>query len=226
MVFHFREYLDKGIAICRQHWMQFAIATFLYLLILVGIDYVSTLHFYLYILSSFLTLPLTMGLYIMISKAFKGETPNVGDLFEGFKFFVPLAILLILISLALLPPFVLGEYLGLAFIVAVLLHIFYNWKSMKNYFSKKSFIIIAVTTLLVSNVFILQSLNQKQSPKGKIIKSVLQAPLKDSYTILNIINAKEKLEKEGFEVVEASTLQELAKLNGKNPFEIISILTK
>jgi len=120
----------------------------------------------------------------------------------------------------------LHEYLGLAFIVAVLLHIFYNWKSMKNYFSKKSFIIIAVTTLLVSNVFILQSLNQKQSPKGKIIKSVLQAPLKDSYTILNIINAKEKLEKEGFEVVEASTLQELAKLNGKNPFEIISILTK
>ena len=120
----------------------------------------------------------------------------------------------------------LHEILGLAFIAAVLLHVFYNFKSMKTYFSKKVFIGIAILALLVSNVFILQSLNQGESPKSLVIQSLLKAPLNDSYRILNIENPKEKLIKENLQITEASSLEELAKLNKTNPFKIISILTK
>ncbi len=120
----------------------------------------------------------------------------------------------------------LHEILGLVFVVAVILHVFYNFKSMKTYFTKKVFIGLAILTLVVSNVFILQSLNQKDDPKRLIIQSLLKAPLNDSYRILGVENAKEKLIKEDFQITDASSLEELAKLNTVSPFKMISILIK
>lgn len=120
----------------------------------------------------------------------------------------------------------LHEILGLAFVVAVLFHVFYNFKSMKTYFTKKIFIGLAILVLILSNIFILQSLNKGDSPKGFIIQSLLKAPLNDSYRILGIQNPKEKLIKENFHITDASSLDELAKLNTTSPFKLISILTK
>lgn len=120
----------------------------------------------------------------------------------------------------------LHEILGLIFFMAVITHVFYNFKSMKNYFTKKVFITIAIATLVVTNTFILQSLEKGDNPKGLIIESILKAPLNETYRILSIGNPKEKLTKENFHITDASSLEELAKLNNTNPFKIISILTK
>ena len=120
----------------------------------------------------------------------------------------------------------LHEILGLFFIAAVAFHIFYNFSSMKRYFTKKIFIVIAILTLLVSNIFILQSFNKGESPKSIIIKSLLKAPLLESYRILNIENAKEKLLLKDFQITDASSLEELAELNNISPFELVSILKR
>ncbi|WP_428026775.1 DUF4405 domain-containing protein [Arcobacter sp.] len=120
----------------------------------------------------------------------------------------------------------LHEYLGLVFVGAVFLHVFYNFKAMKNYFTKRVFIGTLLFTVILSGGFILQSSTEKDNPKGKIIQSVLKAPLENSFLILNITNAKEKLEKENLIYVETANIEELAKLNKISPFEIVNILTR
>jgi len=120
----------------------------------------------------------------------------------------------------------LHEILGLVFVGAVTFHVFYNFKSMKNYFTKRVFISTLLLAVIVSSGFIIQSSTKGQSPKGKIIQSVLKAPLNQSFALLNITNGKEKLEKENLKYIETSSIEELAKLNKTSPFEIISILTR
>lgn len=119
----------------------------------------------------------------------------------------------------------LHEFLGLAFVVTVIFHLFYNWKSMKTYFKKKTFISALSLGLIVTTIFILNSSNQKVNPKRNIISSVLNAPLEQSYKILNIKNPKERLKEAGIEVFEETSITQIAKANGKNPFELVNILT-
>lgn len=120
----------------------------------------------------------------------------------------------------------LHEYLGFAFLIAVALHLFYNWKSMKRYFIKRTFYVTLMVTVLVSSVFILQSSQQATNPKKTVLKSVINAPIKKAYDILEITNAKEKLEKENISITNAKSILELAKANNTSPFRIISILTQ
>ena len=120
----------------------------------------------------------------------------------------------------------LHEYLGLVFVGAVFFHVFYNFKAMKNYFTKRVFISTLVLTVIISSGFIIQSSTKGENPKGKIIKSVLKAPLQNSFAVLNITNAKEKLEKENLKYAETSNIEELAKLNKISPFDMVTILTR
>ena len=120
----------------------------------------------------------------------------------------------------------LHEILGLVFVGAVVFHVFFNFKSMQKYFTKRVFISVCFLTIIVSSAFIIQSSTKSENPKGKIIQSVLKAPLEQSFSILSIINAKEKLEKKSLKFEETKNIEELAKLNKTNPFEIISILTR
>jgi hypothetical protein len=120
----------------------------------------------------------------------------------------------------------LHEILGLVFVGAVVFHVFFNFKSMQKYFTKRVFISVCFLTIIVSSAFIIQSSTKSENPKTKIIQSVLKAPLEQSFSILSITNAKEKLEKKSLKFEETKNIEELAKLNKTNPFEIISILTR
>ena len=122
----------------------------------------------------------------------------------------------------------LHEILGLAFIAAVLFHLFYNWKSMKSYFSKKTFFISLVLTAMISFGFIFQSAQEGENPKRILINSVLTSPIEKSFSILNIeyANAIKKLKNKSIFISEESTIETIANENQISPFEIISIITK
>ncbi len=121
----------------------------------------------------------------------------------------------------------LHEYLGLVFVAAVFFHVFYNFKAMKNYFTKRVFISTLLLTVVVSSGFIIQSATAGgDNPKGKIIGSVLKAPLEQSFAVLGITNAKEKLENENLKFEESQNIEELAKLNKTSPFDLVTILTR
>ena len=117
------------------------------------------------------------------------------------------------------------EILGLGFIAAVLCHLFYNWKSMRKYFSKKIFAATLIVTATVTGIFILNS-GSGENPKMIVIQQVIKSPLKDSAKIfeLTIEEASNKLKKLNIQIAENSSIGSIAKQNNESPFKIINIL--
>jgi len=121
----------------------------------------------------------------------------------------------------------LHEILGLVFMIAVVFHIIFNWSSMKNYFSKKIFITATIITIGISSIFIIQNLNQGQSPKGLVFDKVFNAPLSESFRLLNgdYANAIKKLKEQNIDLLDTKTIKSIAKKNNTSPFRIISIIS-
>jgi len=124
----------------------------------------------------------------------------------------------------------LHEYLGIIFVVAALLHVTYNWKSMKGYFSKKIFIYTSVILLAVSSGFICNAIltNSSINPKKELIVSMLNAPFENALAILDVDldEGKRKLQEAGIKINGEKSLQDLAKANKTSPFRVVSILLK
>jgi len=121
----------------------------------------------------------------------------------------------------------LHEILGLVFVIAAFLHVIVNWKSMKNYFSKKIFIGATIITTIVSGLFIYQGSNNTDNPKMVMMQKVLNAPLIDSFKLLNgnYENAIKKLASQNINIVDNKTIKTLAKANKISPFKIVKIIT-
>lgn len=124
----------------------------------------------------------------------------------------------------------LHEYLGVAFVVVALFHVLYNWSSMKNYFSKKVFLVATVCVLAVSGGFVYNAsiVSSGENPKEALIVSMLNAPFENALSVLKIdLNeAKEKLQKAGIQVNDEKSLRDLANANKTSPFRVVSILMK
>jgi membrane protease YdiL (CAAX protease family) len=117
------------------------------------------------------------------------------------------------------------EILGLFFVLVIFFHVFYNFKSMKNYFTKKMFGFSALAITIVSLVFILNT-PDGQNPKRAIIMSMLDANLESSVMILNkdIVDVKSRLELKGITIQESDTIKSVAQNNKMSPFELVGII--
>jgi len=119
------------------------------------------------------------------------------------------------------------EVLGLVFVAVVFFHVFFNWKSMKKYFSKKVFlfstiIIIAVTIGFVTNA------PSGTNPKGAIIKAVLSAPIEDSIVVLGLDMETLELKLKNANILfnDESTISQIAKANNISPFKVVAIINE
>lgn len=121
----------------------------------------------------------------------------------------------------------LHEILGLVFVIATFLHLIVNWKSMKNYFSKKIFLSISLVVAVVSGIFVIQSVDKGDNPKILTIQKILKAPVVDSFKILNgsYENAIVKLKNQNIKNLDSKNISDIAKANKTSPFRIISIIT-
>lgn len=119
----------------------------------------------------------------------------------------------------------LHEVLGLFFVAAVLLHLFFNWGGMRRYFPKKLFIatLLAVTT---ASSFFVFSAEEGENPKVVIIESVLAAPLDEVSRLLGVEpqEARERLAKAQVDVTDGTSLKVLADTNKRSPFELIGVI--
>ncbi len=120
----------------------------------------------------------------------------------------------------------LHEILGLVFVVAALLHIVANWKQMKGYFSKKTFIVVSFSVLLVSVSLVKFENADKPNPKKVLIQAMLQAPLEDAVYLLgsDINSVQTRFEKEGIVYEDAISISEVAKENKTSPFRIVGMI--
>ena len=98
---------------------------------------------------------------------------------------------------------------------------------MKNYFSKRIFISASLIVTLISGIFISQSLNQGENPKGIVFNKVFNAPLTTSFKLLNgnYENAIKKLKEQNINLINSNNIEAIAKTNNTSPFRIISIIT-
>ncbi len=117
------------------------------------------------------------------------------------------------------------EIFGLVFVGAVLLHVFFNFKSMKQYFQKKTFYIISIITLITAVLFIINAPEDK-NPKRLILTTVINTTIDKSFPLFvkDIDLATIKLKEAGIKIDGAKTIREISMINNKSPFEIIRIL--
>ncbi len=117
------------------------------------------------------------------------------------------------------------EILGLVFVGVVVFHVFFNWKSMKKYFSKKVFLVSAVIILGIGLSFVTNA-PSGSNPKGEILKAVLSAPIEDSVRILGLDMDIVELKLKNANIIyeDEVTLSQIAKANNISPFKVVSII--
>ena len=120
----------------------------------------------------------------------------------------------------------LHNILGLVFVVAGVFHVIMNWKSMKNYFSKKVFISATIAITIASAGLIYASSNQGENPKMIIMQSMIKAPIKNSLQVLDIKyeDAIKKLASENIRILDNKSIDDIAIANEISPFKIVSII--
>ena len=121
----------------------------------------------------------------------------------------------------------LHEVLGLAFVAVVVFHIIFNFKSMKQYFSKKIFFASAAFIVAVSLGFIVNSSTKGENPKRVAIDTLLNGNLEQVLVLFHKDTdlLKTKLHSKGIKL-EGNTIKQLAKNNQTSPFTIIEVLSK
>ncbi|WP_294964294.1 hypothetical protein, partial [Sulfurimonas sp.] len=119
----------------------------------------------------------------------------------------------------------LHEILGLFFVLVVLFHILYNFKSMKNYFSKKVFAFSALSIVAVSMAFVF-SVEDGNNPKKAMIMSMLNTPIENSTRVFgkNIFDVAKKLELKGISITKGDTIKGIAQKHKISPFEVVDMI--
>jgi Na+/melibiose symporter-like transporter len=117
------------------------------------------------------------------------------------------------------------EILGLVFVGAVLLHVLFNFNSMKQYFKKKIFFLISAITLMTAVLFIVNAPEDK-NPKRLILTTVINTTIDKSFPLFagDMDLATIKLTEAGIKIDGAKSIREISMINNKSPFEIIRIL--
>jgi len=119
------------------------------------------------------------------------------------------------------------EILGLAFVVAILLHIMVNFKNMKKYFAKKIFFVLTFVTVIIVSGFIINAPEGK-NPKSIVFTALFNAEIETSFLVFveDFDLAKIKLEEAGINIEGLDSIGKIAKANKTSPFDIVKILSK
>lgn len=117
------------------------------------------------------------------------------------------------------------EIFGLVFVSAVVFHVIFNFKNMKQYFKKKTFYSISIITIITAVLFI------SNAPEGKnhkrlILTTVINTTIDKSFPLFvkDMDAATIKLKKAGIKIDGAKSIREISMINNTSPFEIINIL--
>lgn len=123
----------------------------------------------------------------------------------------------------------LHEILGLAFIAIALLHVWYNFNSMKKYFTNKTFLASGVLVSIISAYFIL-SVEMPKGPGAKqvLYSSLLNAPKKHAFIVLagSEERARKILKEKKLKFEEQESIKAIAKANELRAFSIMRMLYK
>ena len=122
-------------------------------------------------------------------------------------------------------------WLGLAFVLVGVLHLFKNWNAFSGYFKKNSTFTSIITVAVICSLFVaIPLLNPKEkgvSPKQKIFTMMMVSPLANLAQFVNLdadIMVKNLQEKAKIVATTKQSVEEIAKVSGKASEEILQII--
>jgi len=121
------------------------------------------------------------------------------------------------------------EWLGMAFVAAILIHLAINWGTFKQHFRKPAAWVGTGVVSALSVMFLLSSLSgtPHENPTRSIMRSIETAAVSDLAPLFKISQSDliQKLDMAGAEVETGrESLQELAGKSGVNPRRLIAVL--
>jgi hypothetical protein len=118
------------------------------------------------------------------------------------------------------------EWLGMAMVAAVALHLFVHWKSMRSHVTKRGFALLGAA-VSVSVILFLASAQSGPDMKRVAIGSLFEAPLMHAAPVLktDVATALTQLKAAGLQTEGLDSIDALAKANGTSPFTVLAILT-
>jgi putative effector of murein hydrolase len=122
------------------------------------------------------------------------------------------------------------EWLGMAFVVVMLVHLAMNWKAFKQHFKKPAAWIGTGVVTAISVAFVVSSLMQpNESPVRSIIHSIETTAVYDLAPVFKVshLEINQKLDQAGVVIITGQeTIQELAENSGVDPRILVVALTK
>lgn len=123
------------------------------------------------------------------------------------------------------------EWVGIAFAVGMLLHIYTHWRPFKQYFSQRVANAILVLCLAVTTGFVVASLGgnskKERPPFRQIVMTVEQAPLSSVAALLDQspLEVSQRLQQAGITVSgDNPTLMDIARSNQQSPARLLTVL--
>lgn len=121
------------------------------------------------------------------------------------------------------------EWLGMAFVAAILIHLAINWSTFKQHFRKPAAWVGTGIVSALSVMFLLSSLSgtPHDNPTRSIMRSIQTAAVSDLAPVFKISQSDliQKLDKAGVEIETGQeSLQELADKSGVNSRRLIAVL--
>jgi hypothetical protein len=120
------------------------------------------------------------------------------------------------------------EWVGLVFVIAILLHVLNHWSAFKNYFSQPLALSLLGLVAMVSSTFVFVSSTQGDAgPMMKMVHSIEASSITEVAPLLDETaqNVVLKMQAAGFRVegIESS-IKEIATVNGSEPRALIKLL--
>jgi uncharacterized protein YidB (DUF937 family) len=122
------------------------------------------------------------------------------------------------------------EWLGMAFVVVMLVHLAMNWKAFKQHFRKPAAWVGTGAVTAISAMFLVSSLAQpNESPVRSIIHSIETTAVYDLAPVFKVshLEMSKKLDQAGVVIITGQeTIEELADSSGVDARKLIATLAK
>ena len=119
------------------------------------------------------------------------------------------------------------EWLGLLFVVAIVLHVLNHWMPVSRYLQSKQAVAIIVLVLAIAGGWIATSGDTREHPAKRLLGKVQRAPLSVVAGLQNepIDALMSRLQQAGITVVsQQQSVADIAAKNSRNPMELMDIL--
>ncbi|MCV6589537.1 MAG: DUF4405 domain-containing protein [Marinobacterium sp.] len=119
------------------------------------------------------------------------------------------------------------EWIGMLFVIAMVLHILQHWPAFRRYFAQRKGVIVISAVLLASTGFVAASaLSTSKHPAHLVVDTVLSLPLEKVAVINDITTAQlqQQLDTAGISADNNDTLAALAHQHQRHPFELLALV--